>query len=309
MDLRRLQHFVILAETLNYRLAAERLHMTQPPLSVSIQKLEADIGFQLFTRNQQGVRLTESGKMALVEARRALFHVGRLREVARTAEAGEIGTLRIGFVGSATHAILPRVLPAFRARYPGVQLVLREATSVRIMELLEEETLDVGLIRVPILNLSSASLVPLETDVLVAALPAGHPLAARPALKLSELAEEPFIFYSSEQAHGLYMAAMFACQLSGFSPRVAQAAVQISTVLSLVESGLGVALVPSVSSSRAGAGVVCRPLEDLPGATSIGISLACRPEADSVLVKRFRELATQQFTGTTPPALARTGTR
>jgi DNA-binding transcriptional LysR family regulator len=297
MDLRRLQHFVVLAETLNFRHAAERLHMTQPPLSVSIQKLEADLGCALFTRTPQGVKLTASGEIALVEARRTLLHAGKFRDIARATASGEIGKLSIGFVGSATHAILPKALPVFRKRYPGVELVLRESTSIRIMQLLEEEALDIGLIRVPVQEVQAVRLEPLETDVFVAALPSDHPLASRASLDLSELAQEAFIAYSAEEAPGLYMACMMACQLSGFTPRVTQVAVQISTVLSLVESGLGIALVPSVSRRFSSDQIVYRTLDNLPSSTSIGISLAFRPDAENVRVRAFRELVTREFRG------------
>ena len=124
MDLRRIRHFVVLAETLNFRRAAERLHMAQPPLSVSIQKLEAELGAKLFTRESSGVALTPSGRAVLVEAKKLLFHGSQLNEMAKNAVDGTGGTLHIGFVGSASYGMLQKLLPLFRAEYPGVELVL-----------------------------------------------------------------------------------------------------------------------------------------------------------------------------------------
>lgn len=102
MDLRQLQQFVVLAETGNFHRAAERLHMAQPPLSISIRKLESSLGTPLFVRTTRGVKLTQAGEAALTDARRALFHADQARAAAQSAGLGERGALRIGFVGSAT---------------------------------------------------------------------------------------------------------------------------------------------------------------------------------------------------------------
>ena len=127
MDIRRIRHFVVLAETLNFRRAAQRLNMAQPPLTVSIQKLEAELGAKLFERSTGGVALTPSGVAALAEARKLLFHGSQLGAVARSASEGTGGTLSIGFVGTGTWGLLQKVVPLFRAEYPGVELVLQEA--------------------------------------------------------------------------------------------------------------------------------------------------------------------------------------
>src|SRR3546814_332310 len=135
LDLRRVRQFVVLAETLNFRRAADRLHMTQPPLTVAIQKLEAELGSRLFERGGSGgVSLTPSGQAALAEARRLLFHNVQLLAAARAASAGTGGALRVGFVGSTTNGVLQRIVRLFRAEYPGVELVLKEGTSMRIAE-------------------------------------------------------------------------------------------------------------------------------------------------------------------------------
>ncbi|AOY91214.1 LysR family transcriptional regulator [Cupriavidus sp. USMAA2-4] len=295
MDLRRIRHFVVLAETLNFRRAAERLHMAQPPLSVSIQKLEAELGTTLFTRDARGVALTPSGRAALAEARRMLFHAAQFSDAARSADSGTGGVLRVGFVGSTTFALLPRLVPIFRAEYPGVELVLREATSARILQWLDEEALDVGLVRTPLLRHSGATLLPLEHDGFVAALPRGNALAGKGPLRLAELAGERFIMYAADEAAGLHSAAMSACQLAGFVPRVAQEAIQVQTVLALVESGLGVALVPSIMQRFASERIVYRELEDYPAAAAIGLALAYRPDQQSAAAQRFRDVAARVF--------------
>ena len=295
MDLRRIRHFVVLAETLNFRRAAERLHMAQPPLSVSIQKLEAEVGTKLFIRSPSGVSLTPSGKSALAEARRLLFHGSQFAQIAKSASEGTGGTLHVGFVGSTTFGMLQKLVPQFLAEYPGVELVLREATSARIVQMVEEDGLDVGLVRTPLLHSSTVTLVPLERDRFIAALPRNNRLVNIGQLALSDLANEPFIMYNRTEAAGLHTAAILACQQAGFLPRIAQEAVQVQTVLSLVESCLGVALVPSVMQRSINDMIVYRALADFSPPAEIGLALIYHPEMESAAAKRFRALACREY--------------
>jgi DNA-binding transcriptional LysR family regulator len=295
MDLRRIRHFVTLAETLNFHRAAERLHMAQPPLTVSIQKLEAELGTKLFLRESTGVSLTPSGRAVLIEAKKLLFHGTQLRESAQGALDGTGGTLQIGFVGSATYGMLQKLLPLFRAEYPGVELILREATSVAIMQQLEDNALDIGLVRVPLLQPSKATLVQLERDEYIAALPRGNALAEKGLLHLADLADQSFVMYAPTHAAGLHSTAMLACQQAGFIPRVTQQAVQVQTVLALVESGLGVALVPSVMQRFVSDRIVYRPFVDFPAAACIGLALAYMAETESPATHKFRKLASREF--------------
>lgn len=291
-DLRRVRQFVVLAETLNFRRAAERLHMAQPPLSVSIQKLEAELGTRLFTRGGSGgVALTPSGRAALAEARRLLFYSTQLMDVAGAAAAGTAGQLRIGFVGSTAVGIMQRLIRRYRAEYPGVDLVLKEATSVRIIQRIEGGELDVGLIRTPLLASTRVSLTPLLTEPFIAALPLGHPLARQPELRLEQLATEDFVLYTRAEAAGLQAMALLACQMAGFLPQVAQEATQVQTVLSLVETGLGVALVPAVMQHHPNPKIAYRPIVDLAPSAALGLALACQDELASPATRHFRRLA------------------
>jgi DNA-binding transcriptional LysR family regulator len=301
MDLRRIRHFVVLAETLNFRRAAERLHMAQPPLTVSIQKLEAELGSKLFTREPTGVRLTASGRAVLTEARRLLFHGNQLATIARDALQGTAGVLQVGFVGTTTYGLLQKLLPQFREEYPGVELVLHEETSVAIIERIEDQTLDVGLVRTPLLRSTAAALVRLEADQFVVALPRGHALAGRGPLHLAELEGDRFVMYAPGGAGGLHSAAMLACQHAGFVPKIAQEGIQVQTLLALVESGMGVALVPSVMQRYASEKILYRPLLDLSPAADVGISLAYLPHGESSAAARFREVAERIY----PPTHAR----
>jgi len=287
MDLRQLQQFVVLAETGNFHRAAERLHMAQPPLSISIRKLESSLGTPLFVRTTRGVKLTQAGEAALTDARRALFHADQARAAAQSAGLGERGALRIGFVGSATYALLPRLIPAFRGAHPGIELILHESTSATILDRIERGQLDAGLVRFPILSSGPFQLMPLESDAFVAAVPADSPFAANDSIALKALAGDPFIMHPSADVPNLQAVAMLLCQQAGFVPRITQEAVQVQTIVSLVESGLGVALVPGVAARYTNRRVRFLRLSSPRPTARIGIALATRQDADDRHVQRF----------------------
>lgn len=196
-----------------------------PPLSASIRRLEAQLGVALFARNRRGTELTLAGAAALDDARRAVFHGEQFTRAAQAASRGEAGTLRVGFVGSATYALMPRVLPRFRKRYPA-----RAACAGRVNDRAHRRTRRerrhrVGLVRFPLGSACRARVFPVERDVFVAALPAGHQLARKRQLALSDLAQELFVMYGAAEVPGLHAAALMACQQAGFLPRVRKRAV------------------------------------------------------------------------------------
>ncbi|MHB1124527.1 MAG: LysR family transcriptional regulator [Ramlibacter sp.] len=295
LDLRRIRHFVVLAQTLNYRKASQLLHMTQPPLTVSIQKLEAELGVRLFDRDAKGVQLTASGQAALADARQILHHAESFAEMASLAESGMAGLLRIGFTGSATYGVLQRLIPRFRAEYPKVELLLREGSSMSIVQSLATGDIDAGLLWTPVLRPLGAQFQMLQRDRLVAALPRRHRLAQAGDLHLAQLAQETFVMYDSLQAEGMRSVCMMACQRAGFVPRVAQEAIQIKTVLALVESGLGVALVPAMMRQVPSEHVVYRPLPELARDAAIGLALAWQPQPPNPTVAGLRALAAAEF--------------
>lgn len=290
MDLRRIRHFNVLAETLNFSRAAERLHMAQPALSVSIQKLEGELGTRLFERTPTGVLLTASGEAALVEARRLLYHGEQLMRTARDAAAGTGGRLRVGFVGSAIYRVIPAFIPSFHAQYPGVELVLTEATSARILPMLHEEALDIGIVRTPLLQAHGATLYTLQRDRFIVALPAAHRLAAQESIRLQDLASEAFVMYSPAEATGLHASAMAACEAAGFVPEVKQQATQVPTVLALVESGLGVALVPEVMRGQRAPKVAYLEMRREAQSSETTLALAWQSGNESPAAQRFIDL-------------------
>lgn len=289
MKLAQIRQFITLAETLNFRKAADRLSMAQPPLSVSIRKLEEELGVDLFQRDS-GVILTEAGKLLLEDARKTLFYSNEMVRNAKLAKSGDGGILRIGFVGSATYTLLPRILPKFRERYPGIELQLIESNGASILSKLEAGELDVGFVRTPVITSGNIELLSIEKDVLALALPSHHPLAkSKRGIQLEELAGSPFVMYSPEEVPGMHALILLLCQKSGFLPKAAQEAIQVQTVLSLVASGLGVALVPSVCIEYSTAQIAFKQLQGLGRESLIGMDLAYKSDSETVVARKFRQ--------------------
>jgi DNA-binding transcriptional LysR family regulator len=260
-ELRQLRHFVAVAEQLHFGRAARVLHMSQPPLSRSIQDLEQRLGARLLERTRRKVALTPEGARFLEEAKRLLAQLERaLLEVGSMA-AGAGGRLRLGFVSLADFGVLPGLLKAFKAARPGVTLALREMLSPEQATALEAGDLDLGLLLPPVSGDLEHLVV--QRERLVAALPVRHRLArGRTRLELRELAEEAFVMAPRDIAPGLHDIVALLTARAGFSPRVAQEAIQMQTVVSLVSSGLGVAIVPASVSNLGRRGVVYRDIAD-----------------------------------------------
>ena len=280
MDLRQLRYFTTIAETLNFHRAAERLNMCQPPLTVAIRKLEDELGAALFERDPRGVRLTPAGLAALGPARAALGAAEQVREAARQGAQGLRGRLVVGFIGSAV-GLLPRIVSPFREAFPEVELVLEEMNSVEVVRAIRAYKADVGLVRLPLVDGAGMAVEVMERDVLVAALPPGMAAPENGSLPLSALAAEPFIIYGPISV--LNPVIRLNCQRAGFTPKVAQEAVQVQTILSLVQAGLGVALVPARAARLAPDGVRLVPLAE-PIDIEMGI---VRSEAASNLAANF----------------------
>ncbi|BCN36907.1 LysR family transcriptional regulator [Alicycliphilus denitrificans] len=245
--LRQMAHFIAVAEAGSYREAAERMFIAQPALSISIRKLEEALGTRVFERGAHGATLTPAGRAFLVEARCCLMQAEQARQSARLAALGEWGLVRLGFVGSAIYRLLPSRLPDFAARHPSVTLELSEGTTVGMVEMLRAGQIDAAVIRMPIDDATGLHVQAAEKDDLVAVLPATHPLAKRKRIDLGQLAEETFIMFSRTHVPNLRATILEVCRKGGgFTPRVTQEATQAITVVGLVGSGLGVALVPRV---------------------------------------------------------------
>jgi len=291
MDLRQIKQALVLSETLNFHRAAERLHMAQPPLSTAIRKLEEELGVTLFERLPSGLRLTPVGETVLRQMRNTLFFADEIRRAASEGERGEQGKLRVGFVGSAVYSLMPRLIRTFRLQYPRVDLVIEESTTVELLRRLEAHSLDIALVRYPILERTAATVLLLQPDPMVLAVSADSPLAAHHEVDLADLGTTPFILYSRTFVPAMHSMTMMAFHEAGIQPPIAQEAVQVPSILALVESGLGVALVPATAGRQAGDGVKLVRLTGMPPRMNRGIALVALPETVNATTRNFVAIA------------------
>ena len=292
IELRHLRYFIAVAEELHFGRAAKRLHLAQPPLSQQIRKLEEILGYPLFTRTSRAVMLTSAGEALLDRARRMLHQFEDDLEEARSVGRGEVGYLRVAFIGSAMLTPLPQMLGEYRRRYPKVRLRLWEAHSAAVMQALQEGAIDVGILRDggPAEGLTVECLF---YEPFISVLPARHPLASRKAISTGELRDEPFVFFPESAGRRAYEKAISLCTMQGFSPQIVQEAPQWLTILRLVGAGLGVTVAPSCVQQIAAPDVVCRRIRE--AAVRSEIELACRAGENRAIVKRFWEIARRSF--------------
>jgi DNA-binding transcriptional LysR family regulator len=288
VELRHLRYFVAVAEELHFGRAALRLHLAQPPLSQQIRRLEEIVGHQLFARTSRAVRLTAAGEVFLDRARRTLRTVQEDLAEARSVGRGEIGSLRVGFIGSSMLTPLPSMLGRYRRKHPKADLQLREAMSSQIMQSLLDGAVDVGFLRDggPHPGLESETLF---SEPFIAVLPASHPLAARKTISAAALRDEPFVFFPQSAGRVAYDKPISICEEHGFRPRIVQEAPQWLTVMRLVGAGLGVSIAPACVEKIAPPDAVCLRLSHA-GVRS-DIELAWRAGEDRTIVTTFRQMA------------------
>ncbi|MCV6322338.1 LysR family transcriptional regulator [Pseudomonas aeruginosa] len=289
-----MRYFIAVAEELHFGRAAERLGISQPPLSQQIQALEEEIGARLFERTNRRVELTDAGRLFLDESRQVLAQVDKAVLLARRAHLGELGELKIGFTSSAPFtSTIPSSIHAFRKAYPDVHLDLQEMSSRQVLKALLEESLQVGVIR-PLALPDAVHWVELFREPLVAVLRADHPLAAgsEDGLAIAALAEEPFVFFPRSYGTGLYDQVIALTRQAGFSPRIAQEASEAMTIIGLVSAGLGVSILPASFRRTRVDGVVYRTLSD-PEATT-AVWLVRRQNEGSPLALSFIDLVTRE---------------
>jgi DNA-binding transcriptional LysR family regulator len=294
MELRHLHYFIAVAEELHFSRAAERLHISQPPLSQQIRDLEDELGVKLFERTKRQVHLTEAGKVFLERSYQVLAQLEQAITVTQQIGRGEVGRLEIGFVDSAIYTVLPEILRSFRKQFPAVELRLYELTTAQQIQALYDKQIDIGIVRSAISEpgLSVECLLP---ESLVLALPENHRLSAQTQVSLSALADESFILFPAKMGPVFYEQIMTMCQQAGFRPKVAQEAVQMQTIIGLVAAGLGIAIVPASLQNFHRGGVIYRPLkEEIP---NTGLYLTWRQHDSSPVVRSFLGLARRTTQG------------
>ncbi|MBR1220193.1 LysR family transcriptional regulator [Bradyrhizobium sp. U87765 SZCCT0131] len=262
MDIRQLRHFVAVAETLHFGRAAERLGMTQPPLSQSIMALEQELGSPLFARTKRSVALTPFAVQWLDHVRAALEGVAALPATAQRIRRGETGRLELSFVSTADYSVLPALVRRLRETHPDVELSLTEATSdLQIAALLDGKG-HAGIIIAPALGALPEQLdyLALISEPLIAAVPEGWLTSGRLALSARGLPSaavlsSPLIVFPRRVAPSFYELVTRYYAACGGTPTIAQHAIQMQTIISLVSAGMGIALVPASMRHLARSGV------------------------------------------------------
>ncbi|RKT73076.1 DNA-binding transcriptional LysR family regulator [Saccharothrix variisporea] len=257
--LRYLRYFLVVAEELHFGRAAVRLHMSQPPLSQSIQRLERELGVRLFDRDARRVALTDAGRQLLPEARDVLAGEDRLRGLAERFRRGEAGVLRAGVPPDLGGRAVAALLPAFRERSP-VELKLREIGTAEQLRALADRTLDVGVLRLPF-DVSWLSLGEVLTSPLGVLLRPDHPLAAAPDVRLADLNGLGLVLFPRAAAPALHDEVLTTCARHGYTPTEVHQAGTAEFALGLVLAGGAVALHDGVSPP---ADVAWRPLRGTP---------------------------------------------
>lgn len=248
VTLRAMEQFIAVAEEQHFHRAAERLHMSQPPLTSAIRKLEETIGVTLIERGNRVLGLTPAGKQFLREAREMLRQAEHAVTATIDVAAGRTGLLRLGYVGSALYGRLPNTIRRFRASHPNVRLELREATTAAQVKALREGTVDLGVLIPPLINAEDIEQMPFDNDRLCLAIPKDHPFNERSDLTLADLANEPFILWPMVEGRSFHLQVIRLCANAGFVPMVIQEAYGMHAVLSLVAVGAGVSVVPQSMS-------------------------------------------------------------
>lgn len=270
------------AEEAHFGRAAKRLHIAQPPLSRQIHALETELGFSLFDRKNRRVTITAAGEVFLAHARRVFEALDLAVREAKRANAGETGRIAVGYLASLAFSGITDLLRAFRARFPSVELALREMPPQEQIEALKEGRIDVGFVRAPIDD-DSLAYERIKREELMAALPLAHPLAARKRVPLAALANEAFVFFPRSRGPAIFDQLMALCRAAGFVPRIVQEAPQLD-VPSLVAAGFGVSIVPASMRNVAQSGCVLRPIV---GAPSADLLLARRADDRSPALAEF----------------------
>ncbi|MEX1275752.1 MAG: LysR family transcriptional regulator [Bacteroidota bacterium] len=291
MKLRHLRYFVTVAEELHFGRAAAKLHMAQPPLSHQIRQLEAEVGAELLHRTTRVVELTPAGVVFLERAREILAAVDSAIGDTIRAERGEVGRLSIGFVGSATYEVLPAVASSIRAELPGIELDLHgELLTPAQVEGLQSRRLDLAFLRPPV-RASDLAVEVIRREPLVVVLPADHPLASESSVRVSDLAEEPFVTYPSQFRSVMQESIDALCRAARFMPKVVQEVNETATLVSFVAARVGVALVPASVQHLQVTGCVYRPLADRH--EQVALAIAWRRDDPYPVLARVRQLVSR----------------
>jgi DNA-binding transcriptional LysR family regulator len=289
MELRQIRSFLSIAETLHFGRTAELIHLSQPALSLQIRALEEDVGVRLFERNWRKTTLTAAGVAFRNDAAAALSLLEEAIRKSRLAARGELGLLRIGFISTAGTEIVPDIVRQFRKLNPDVEFSLRNILTAEQVQMLETGSLDIGFLGLPIGEHSALDVATVHREPFVVVVPSSHKLAKRKRVRLREVAGEAFVMPErtySPRFHDLIFGIL---RDAGIAPSVSQTAAEIPTLISLVDSGMGIAILPASAAKHSAASVVaCGILDRVP---MCEIAIAVSKRFRTAVVDNFRSFA------------------
>jgi len=288
MELRHLRYFLAVAEELHFGRAAARLHISQPPLSQQIRRLEKELQAPLFQRTKRHVELTNAGRVFLGEARALMAQAERAASSAQRASRGEIGQLLVGCALWADFLDGAKIIRLFARRHPDVELELRDLTATEQIVALEAGRIHVGILRPPVPGKSLVS-ERLSSESLVVAFPRGHPFRNHDRVSWKALVDQPYVLVSRRRAPAFEALVARACHQAGVTLKVKYEVEHPQTVLAVVEAGLGISLVPASLQTFRRPGVAYRSL--WPPGPELETVIAWRRGSDLPLVQTFVKVA------------------
>ena len=293
MELRQIRSFLSIAETLHFGRTAELIHLSQPALSLQIRALEEEVGVRLFERNRRKTTLTAAGFAFRDDAAAALSQLEQAILRARLAANGKLGLLRIGFISTAGSEIVPDIVRQFRELNPEVEFSLRNILTAKQVQMLETGSLDIGFLRLPIGGHPALDVVPVHRESFVLVVPSSHKLAKRKAVRLRELAGQDFVMYERAYAPGFHDLIFGMLRDARIVPNISQTAAEMSTLISLVDAHMAVAILPASAVKRSVAPVIACEIVDQIPMSEIGIAVSKRVRA--AVVDNFRSFALKKL--------------
>src|ERR1700722_8349583 len=293
MELRQIRSFLSIAETLHFGRTAELIHLSQPALSLQIRALEEEVGVRLFERNRRRTTLTAAGVAFRDDAIAAVSQLDQAIRRARLTANGKLGLLRVGFISTAGNEIVPNIVRQFRDSNPEVEFSLRNILTTDQIQMLSDGSLDIGFLRLPIGEHPELDVVRVHREPFVVVTPLSHKLAKRKRVALHELSGQDFVMYERSYAPGFHDLIFGMLRDAGVIPNVCQTAGQMPTLISLVDSGMGISILPASAVKHSGASVVACEIRGKRAVSEIAI--AVNKGNRVAAVANFRSLALKEL--------------
>jgi DNA-binding transcriptional LysR family regulator len=273
MELRQIRSFLSVAETLHFGRTSQLIHLSQPALSLQIRALEEEVGVKLLERDRRKTTLTAAGMAFRDDAAAAVLRIEQAVHRARMAANGRLGLLRIGFISTAGNEIVPGIVRRFRESNAQVEFSLRNILTIDQIQMLDMGLLDIGFLRLPIGEHPELEIIAIHREPFVVVVPRSHKLAKSRKVRLRELSGQDFVMYERSYAPGFHDLLFGMLRDAGVVPSVSQTAGQMPTLISLVDAGMGISILPASAVRHSAASVIACEIADAIPMSEIGIAI------------------------------------